>query len=208
MDTDDRLDLLLERSAPAAIVIDSALMREMHTVSHATSAHVTAERPATRRTHHLAAGVGLAVLLSAGGGAAFATGGFDWLPWVQDPDVAYAFTLPSGRGCEARIVLDQTEEYGDWATFVTEIGKIRVDEGAVERRANAMHSNPNSTVQVLDSQGQLQDATAQDRPDDDDWYLAAHYAALTDATTELSSQAGIDGWWTSDAQVQCEAVAP
>lgn len=208
MDTDDRLDLLLEHAAPDPMMIDSALMREMNAVSIATSLQVAAERPVVRRTPRLAAGVGLAVLLSAGGGAAFAAGGFNWLPWAQDPDVSYTFTLPSGRSCEARIVLDQIEEYGNWEAFVADIGQIRIDEAAVERRADEIRSNPAAIVQVLNAQGQFEDATTQNPPDEDDWYLAAHYATLTDATTELSAQAGIDGWWTSDAQVQCEAVTP
>lgn len=208
MDTPDRLDLLLARTAPDAVHIDDDLMREMDGVAATARAQVAAERPRSRRTPRVVAGVGLAILLTGGAGAAVAAGGFDWLPWAQDPDVAALFTLPSGRDCEARIVLEQTEDVGDWEAFVASIGQIRVDEEIVERWMAEIRSDPRSIIQVLNASGQFEDLRPGAAPTEDDWYAVAHYVALTEETTKLSAAAGIDGWWTSDAQVQCEAVSP
>ncbi|WP_457101475.1 hypothetical protein [Microbacterium sp. P5_E9] len=208
MDTQDRLDLLLERSAPEAVHVGDDLVREMDHVAAATHTQVADEQPRIRRMPRLVAGVGLAVLLTGGAGAAVAAGGFEWLPWAEDPDVAYAFTLPSGRGCEARIVLEQTEDYGDWDVFVADIGQLTLDDATVARRADEIRSDPRSIIQVLDANGQFVDLPAGAEPTEDDWYAVAHYVALTEETTRLSAEAGIDGWWTSDAQLQCEALAP
>lgn len=208
MDTPDRLDLLLERTAPDAVHIDDALARDMDAVAALARAQVAAERRPVRRIPRVAAGLGLAVLLCGGAGAAVAAGGFDWLPWAQDPDVAYAFTLPSGRECEARIVLEQTEPEGDWDAFVADVGDLTIDPAAVDRRADEIRSDPDAIIQVLGADGSWQDPQPGVAPTEDDWSATAHYVALTEATTRLSAAAGIDGWWTSDAQLLCEAVNP
>lgn len=208
MDTPDRLDLLLEHTAPDAVHIDDALTRDMDTVAALARAQVAAERPPVRRVPRVTAGLGLAALLCCGAGAAVATGGFDWLPWAQDPDVAYAFTLPSGRECEVRIVLEQTEAAGEWDAFVTGVGTLSVDQKAVDRRADEIRSDPHAIIQVLGADGSSQDPQPGVEPTEDDWSATAHYVALGEATNRLSAAAGIDGWWTSDAQLLCEAVNP
>jgi len=208
MDTPDRLDLLLERTAPDAVHIDDALTRDMDAVAALARAQVAAERRPVRRIPRVTAGLGLAVLLCGGAGAAVAAGGFDWLPWAQDPDVAYAFTLPSGRECEARIVLEQTEPEGDWDAFVADVGALTIDPAVVDRRADEIRSDPHTIIQVLGADGSWQDPQPGVEPTDDDWSATAHYVVLGEATNRLSAAAGIDGWWTSDAQLLCEAVTP
>ena len=55
----------------------------------------------------IAAGAGIAAIaLFAGAGTAAATGVIEWGPWAQDPDVVYAYTLPSGEACELRVIFD------------------------------------------------------------------------------------------------------
>ena len=76
MDTPDRLDLLLEHTAPDAVHIDDALTRDMDTVAALARAQVAAERPPVRRVPRVTAGLGLAVLLCSGAGVAVAAGGF------------------------------------------------------------------------------------------------------------------------------------
>jgi hypothetical protein len=208
MDTPDRLDLLLDRSAPDAVHIDDALTRDLVAATAAARAEVAAERGRIRRIPRAAAGLGLAVLLCGGAGAAVAAGGFEWLPWAQEPDVAYAFTLPSGRECEARMVLEQTEPEGDWGAFVDEVGRLTIDQAIIDRWEDEIRNDPRAIIQVLGADGAWRDAQPGDEPTEDDWSAVAHYAALTDETNRISAAAGIDGWWTSDAQLLCEAVNP
>lgn len=206
MDTDDRLDLLLDRSRPSALTIDKNLARTMNLVADVAYTRVAAERPRTRKTPRLAVAVGLAALLTAGGGTAFAVGSFNWAPWAQDPDATYAFTLPSGRACEERVVFKQVKPIEDWDGFLTEVKKIVVDQKDVERWVAEIRSTP-GTVQVLNAQGEVEDPSDANPPDDDDWYLSAHYVAFTDTTVRLSEKLGVDvdSWTAENAGVLCEA---
>ena len=76
-----------------------------------------------------------------GASAALAAGALEWLPWAQDPDAAYVFTWPSGHECEMRVVVEQTEDAGDWDAFVANVGHRAADDAAVERspRRNGTH---------------------------------------------------------------------
>jgi hypothetical protein len=209
MDTRDRLDLLLERSAPTPLRVDDELERAMDQVTYAARAQVAAEQPrAIRRTPHLVAGIGLAVLLTGGAGAAVAAGGFEWLPWAQDPDAAYVFTLPSGRDCELRVVVEQTEDAGDWNAFVTDVGHLTVEDTAVERWVDRIGSDPQAIIQVLDDTGQWQDPAPGTEPSPDDVYATAHWVAMGEEVRQRADDAGVVFGFGGDQQMQCEVVAP
>jgi hypothetical protein len=45
--------------------------------------------------------------------AAAAAGLFRWDGWAESPDITYSFTLPSGRQCEERILINDTVTAGD-----------------------------------------------------------------------------------------------
>ena len=208
MDTQDRLDLLLERSAPKTLHVGDDLTRDMNQVSFAARAQVTSEQPRARRMPRLVAGVGLAVLLTGGTGAAVAAGGFDWLPWAQDPDAAYVFTLPSGRECELRVVVEQTEDVGDWDEFVANVGHLAIEDATVERWADQIRSNPEAIIQVLDANGQWEDPKPGAEPSQDDWDATAHWVAMGDEVRQLADESGVVFGYGGDQQMQCEVVAP
>lgn len=208
MDTQDRLDQLLERSAPATLHVGDDLTRALDQATYTARAQVTAGQPRVRRMPRVMAGVGLAVLLIGGAGAAVAAGGFDWLPWAQDPDAAYVFTLPSGRECEMRVVVEQTEDAGDWDTFVANVGHLTVEDAAVERWADQIRSDPQAIIPLLDANGQWQDAGPAAEPSDDDVYATAHKVAMGEAVRQRAEEAGVVWGFGGDEQLQCEAVAP
>lgn len=209
MDNRDRLDQMLERSAPTPLRVDADLHRAMDQVASAARAQVSAEQPrAARRTPHLLAGIGLAVLLTGGAGAAVAAGGFEWLPWAQDPDAAYAFTLPSGRECELRVVVEQTEDVGDWDAFVADVGHLAVESSAVERWVDQIRSDPHAIIPVLDADGQREEAGPAAEPSQDDVYATAHNVAMREAVTQRAEEAGVVWGYGGDEQLQCEAVTP
>lgn len=82
MNSQDRLDVLLDSSVPDAVTITDAVTRDMDAATSMAESRVTSERSQSRRTPRLAVAFGLAVLLTGGAGAAVAAGGFDWLPWA------------------------------------------------------------------------------------------------------------------------------
>lgn len=210
MNSRDRLDVLLDSSVPDAVTITDAITRDMDTATAMAESQVTSERPRPRRTPRLAVAFGLAVLLTGGAGAAVAAGGFDWLPWAQDPDVSYPFTLPSGRECEVRLVLEETEPEagGDWDAFVNNASSITVDPVNVERWVTTIRNDPTAAIQVLNAGGRLEDPSMGIKPTEDDLYATANYVALSEQLGQASTDAGIALWWNSDAQMLCEAVAP
>lgn len=209
MDTPDPLDLLLERSAPAPLRIDDDLRRTMDEAAHTARAQTSAAQPrAARRTPRLVAGFGLAVVLTGGAGAAVAAGGFEWLPWAQEPDAAYVFTLPSGRECELRVVVEQTEDVGDWNAFVTDVGHLAVEDGAVERWVDRIRSDPHAIIPVLNDDGQREDAGPAAEPAEDDVYATAHNVAMREAVTQQAEEAGVVWGYGGDEQLQCAAMTP
>ncbi len=130
------------------------------------------------------------------------------MPWAQDPDAEYVFTLPSGRGCEVRVVVEQTEDVGDWDAFVTNVRHLAVDDAAVERWVEDIRSNPQAIVQVLDADGQFEDPKPGVEPSEDDWYATAHWVAMGDEVRQLAEESGVVSGFGGDEQLQCEAVAP
>lgn len=207
MNDHDPLDLLLERSAPTTPRVDDDLIRIMHHVSNLARVQATAEQPRVPRTPGVLAGLGLAVLLTGGAGAAVAAGGFEWLPWAQDPDAAYAFTLPSGRECELRVVVEQTEDVGDWNAFVTHVGHLSVEDAAVERWADQIRSDPQAIIQALGVDGQWEDPEVGVKPAQDDLYATAHWVAMGEEVGRQADEAGVAFGFGGDQQMQCEAVA-
>ena len=208
MDTHDHLDLLLERTAPTTLSVGDDLTRAMDHLSRGARAQVTAEQPRGRWTPRLAAGVGLAVLLTGGAGAAVAAGGFEWLPWAQDPDATSVFTLPSGRECELRMVMEQTEDVGDWSGFVADVGRLSVEDAAVERWVEQIRSDPQAIIQVLDADGQWADSRPGTEPSEDDVYATAHWVAMGEEVRRQADHAGVVFGFGGDQQMQCEVVAP
>lgn len=101
----DPFDDLLARSAPRTTEATPELREELTRMSVAS---VAEGRPVGgRRGLRIAVGAGIASLaLLAGAGTAAATGVIEWGPWAQDPDVVYAYTLPSGEACELRLTFD------------------------------------------------------------------------------------------------------
>lgn len=208
MKNQDPLELLLERSAPATLRVGDELTRAMDHSASTARAQVTAERPRARRMPGLVAGVGLAVLLTGGAGAAVAAGGFEWLPWAQDPDAAYVFSLPSGRDCELRVVVEQTEDVGDWEAFVTNVGHLAVEDAAVERWVEQIDSDPQAIIQVLGVGGQWENPKPGAEPSRDDLYATAHWVAMGEEVRQQADEAGVVFGFGGDQQMQCGAVAP
>jgi len=101
----DQLDELLARSAPRTTTATPELRDELTRMAVAS---VAERRPSgARRRLRVALGAGIAtVAVLAGAGTAAATGLIEWGPWAQDPDVVYAYTLPSGEACELRVTFD------------------------------------------------------------------------------------------------------
>lgn len=208
MNSRDRLDVLLDSSVPDAVTITDALARDMDAATILAEAQVNSGRTRSGRTPRLAIALGLAVLLTGGAGAAVAAGGFDWLPWAQTPDVSYPFTLPSGRGCEIRLVLEEIEPEGNWDQLVEDVGSIVVEPDRVERWVTSIQNEPTTVIQVLDTNGQLKDPAIGMTPTQDDLYANAAYVALSEQLGQASLDAGVELWWSSNAQMLCEAVAP
>lgn len=100
----DPFDSLLERSTPRSTPATPELREELTRMAVES---VSERRSSGTRRLRIAAGAGIAaVALFAGAGTAAATGVIEWGPWAQDPDVVYAYTLPSGEACELRVTFD------------------------------------------------------------------------------------------------------
>ena len=106
----DPLDEQLDRSAPHAPETDSDSLTTAYRAM-AQDARAQVRRP--RRRSHFAISAGLTVVLAGGATAAAAAGLFSWTGWASDPDITYSFTLPSGRQCEERILVNDNNTAGD-----------------------------------------------------------------------------------------------
>lgn len=207
MDAIDPLDAMLGQSAPEAVTVTPQMRRELSLMTSLAARGVNRRTHLSRRASRVFLGLGVAIALTGTATAATAAGAFTWLPWAQHPDVAYSFTLPSGRECEGRIVLQKEAVPGDWGKFVESMRVLQVDPADIENVASDIRDS-NSLVVVTD------DGTIEDRPPgsvpktEDGTYAAANWVAVKMATVRLSAAAGVALSWDSEGQVQCEAVAP
>lgn len=104
----DPLDDLLTRSVPPTPAHLSA--DQLRSMSKAARTQAdTGVDTVRRRRHRLHWGIvaGITGALLVGGGAAVAGGLINWEPEYQNPDTAFTFSLPSGRACEVRVVVDE-----------------------------------------------------------------------------------------------------
>ncbi|MFK4760851.1 hypothetical protein ACI3KS_07945 [Microbacterium sp. ZW T5_45] len=228
MDT-EQFDALLDASAPAPRVVDRADVRAMMTA--AAEAAEAAEPPDTWRPRRrvrisLAAAAAVALMIG-GGGVAVASGLVSWPSGYEDPDGSYAFTLPSGRACEVRLVVeDQTasdEDAGaDDATTraVQDALTSWLREGALERDLDLQEADAEAArilaeqravgmTVLIGADGWLTDeAIAPGRPDDDDARAFAVDRAVRAALADRLVDAGFPPQtWTVSAEggVKCEA---
>ncbi|MFC5931140.1 hypothetical protein D6T64_13530 [Cryobacterium melibiosiphilum] len=202
MNATDPLDVMLGHSSPETVTITAEVQRDLAVMNRAAAREVATKAP-SRWTTSLVVGFGLALALTGTAGAATATGVFAWLPWAENPDMVYAFVLPSGRACEGRIALQHEAAAGNWDAFVESMGALEVDPADIEQVAMELRND--SLVVVTD------DGTIEDRPPgsvpqtDDGTYAAANLVAVKMAMTRLSATTGVV---VSDLQVQCATVAP
>ncbi|KRA23568.1 hypothetical protein ASD65_03370 [Microbacterium sp. Root61] len=209
----DALDDQLHRSAPTSVAPTPALHADLAAMMRDAEAEVTRTAPPTRRrVSRIAIGAGLALAMLGGAGAAVAAGGFAWLPWAQDPDVAYAYTLPSGRACEARVLTDNASLGADGASPES-VAQLRSWLAATDVLAIAdvdgvlatLRSEPDPELMVvLTPEGPLDvvPRTAEG-PTPDDEYAQAVDRAVNEAIA--AHAATIDtGWWAFAIQMQCE----
>ena len=214
----DRLDQLLDESAPVGATADPALRRDLGVM--AAEARTAARL--RRRPLRVVATAGLAALLVSGAGTAVAASVFDWAPWAREPDLAYPFVLPSGRACEARVAvydIESIDENGavtrsdpandsDFARHLR--GLDLVDRADVEASIAEVRQRDTSVsyVAVLPD-GSLQDVPATPSgPTEDDVYAAAVSDAVRDIVgAEAATFLGGDRY-TGDESILCETVAP
>lgn len=208
MDTHDRLDQLLQHSAPPDLTVGDELTRALDQTTRDARAQVLAERR-KRRTPRVLAGLGLGIILMGGAGTAVASGGLSWLPWAQDPDAVYAFTLPSGRECELRSAFAKPiESRGDWDGFVASIGDLHVDDALVQSWADHIRSDPQTRIQFVNADGEWEDPAGDVPPTEDDIYAIAHRVAMSETVARLAEQAEVGLAFDGNEQLLCEAVAP
>ncbi|MFT4258631.1 hypothetical protein [Microbacterium sp.] len=131
----EELDGLLNASAPNTRTIDRIEVRAM--MADAREAARPARSP-RRVGAGMAAGAALALVIG-GGGVAVASGLVAWPSGFEDPDGFYAFTLPSGRACEVRLIVEDrtsaTDPSADDATTraVQESVTTWLRDGGLER---------------------------------------------------------------------------
>lgn len=227
MDT-EQLDDLLSASAPAARVIDRVDVRAMMADA---AAEVRPVRSRRRVTAGIAVGAALALIIG-GGGVAVASGLVSWPSGFEDPDGSYAFTLPSGRACEARLVIGASEPIEDPTAEVersvdTETQRAVQEEvarwlrdGALDRdldlptaeaEALAIYEEQEAVGMtiLIGADGWLTDAAiAPGRPNADDARAFAVNRAVGAAMTDHLTRVGFpENTWTfsADGGVKCEA---
>lgn len=211
----DRLDALLNSSAPAPVKSSTMLERDIALLSR-EARRTNAPR---RRPARVLVGAGLSLLLIGGAGTAVAATTFNWAPWAQDPDVAYAFTLPSGRECEARVQILRVvnapasgpiEDAPDQALSDHFRAFDAVAASDVDRSiAEVLSRRGGGTMITVGSDGQLSDVPeTPEGPSDDDVYAAAAHDALGDALLSEARSYGLDpDEWTTKHSIQCETAA-
>ncbi|MFS0729975.1 hypothetical protein ABC270_07840 [Curtobacterium sp. 1P10AnD] len=209
--------MLLDASAPEETTASPALRRDLAVMAAKARA---ASRPKRRRLGIAATAV-LAALLASGAGTAVAATVFNWEPWAQDPDIAYPFTLPSGRTCEARVAVYEIKSIdGNGAVTRTDPANdsdfarhLRVlnlvNQADVQASIAEVRQRDTSVSYVaVTPAGSLEDVPATaSGPTADDVYAAAVSAAVRDAINKEA--AAFDGGhdYTANESILCEQAA-
>lgn len=232
---DEPLTEKLDRSAPVTPSIGSAWFAETIAVM---SREARAEATARRRTRAMrwAAGAGLAVLFTGGASAAMASGLFTWTGWAAKPDIAYSFTLPSGRQCEEHILINETTTAGDriqtasaagaalkaWATSAdftelvdvpAQLAALNPADGlpkAAEEKGTLFPdpNGPDALMVVLKSSGGLDVVPKTTTgPTADDLYAVAVHTGLQDVLKSHAVALGASGDWSTNLQMQCQPAS-
>lgn len=222
MDT-EQLDESLRASAPVAMSIDridiGAMMADARTEARP-------DRPRRRIRVGVGAAAALALIIG-GGGVAVASGLVSWPSGFEDPDGSYAFTLPSGRACEVRLIVEDrtsASEPGAHDAATRDVQKSVTSwlrEGALDhdldldaadaevtRILSEQEKSYGMTVLIGDD-GWLTDAAlTPGRPDADDARAFTVDRAVRAAMSEHLVEAGFpESTWTfgTDGGVKCEA---
>lgn len=216
----DPIDDLLDRSAPA--LADRGSAREAGLTQMASDARDTV-RPAkrTRRRTGILAVALSGALLVCGGGVAVAAGLVEWPAGFEDPDSSFAFTLPSGRACEVRLVVEDVErepaegesraqeEVDRWLNSVDLQAVLDVDAAEHEAKAILASQNAVGMTVVIGEDGWLTDASREDHePTPDDVRAFAIDRAVGSAMREHLNSIGLPAnEWTfgADGGVKCAA---
>lgn len=220
----DPLDDLLDRSAPRTVAPSSELRGDIALVASDARREVGLRR---RPAVPVAVAAGVAIALLTGSGVAVASGLISWEPEYDNPDNAFTFTLPSGRACESRLIVeagiggpgpDQSEreridtELREWLTQVDVRSGLDLSAArAVDERLAKEH--PDHTVVIAD-EGWLTDVQrSPDTRSDDDVYAfvvdRALRAALQARMAVILEQGnGADTEWSVGGGIMCEAVSP
>lgn len=219
--TGDPIDALLDASAPA--VPDRGAGRDAALQQMARDARDTASpaRPSRRRTGVIAAALSGALLLS-GGGVAIAAGLVDWPTGFEDPDSSFVFALPSGRACEVRLVVAETDseaaegenraqdELDRWLNEVDLESDLDLDAAELDAtRIFAEQRDIGQTILIDDDDGWLTEASLELREaTPDDVYAFAVSRAVGYAMTDHLTSVGIpeNEWsFSADGGVKCAA---
>lgn len=202
--TPDHLDVLLDASAPGETIASPALRRDLAVMA----ARARAAAHPKRRRLGIAATAGLAALLASGAGTAVAATVFNWEPWARNPDIAYPFTLPSGRTCEARVAVYDiksvdsngavTRSEADNSNFARHLrAPDLVNQADVQASIAEVRQRDTSISYVaVTPAGSLEDVPATaSGPTEDDVYAAAMSDAVRNAINKEA--AAFDGATTT-----------
>lgn len=226
---DDLFDDRLARSAPETVMRGPRLAAELRSMAEDAEATARPMPSRRRRTAGVSVAAALALVIG-GGGVAVASGLVAWPSGFEDPDGAYAFSLPSGRACEVRVVIGEAESLGDPTAEVDRSADAMTQRAVQEEvarwlRAGALEKDLDLTAAEADvtaiyeeqkavgmtvlvgADGWLVDAAvAPGRPDSDDAYAFAVDRAVRAAMAEhLQAQGFSEHAWTfgSDGGVKC-----
>ena len=205
LDPIDPLDAKLGASAPETTALTAEMRHDLRRMNRASAREASPKTSLIRRAPRLAVGISLAFALSGTAAGAAASGQFSWLPWAQDPDVAYAFTVPSGRECEIRVAFDDSDSTDNGAAFTAAVEAFTVDPAEIERIATEIRTE--GLVIAINDDGTVEDKMPGSQPaTEDGTYAAANYSAFGTALRGLTATTGVDVASLSEAQFQCEAA--
>lgn len=210
----DPIDDLLDRAAPT--IADRGSARDVALAQMVADARDTVRPPraARRRTALTAALVGAFVI--GGGGVAVAAGFVSWPDRYQSAENVVAFELGSGRQCESRFVVAESEtaeplrtpetsEVHRWLENVDLMAAIDMDAARARDEENAQAS-PDQTV-IIGPEGWLMDvpqAPATRSVDDIEATLLD--SALKDVIYQRMVETDVPiNDWTILGGVKCEA---